>query len=107
MTPNYAIRDYSSNSGISKPVEDAAISNAEVDMAMKHQWDMLQRALGILRADERKLVELRYMSKETPFDYEVYNNMGVSERTYKRVKQSAIKKLGMALGIAVFFYPKK
>lgn len=107
MTPNYAVRDYSSNSGVSKPVEDAAISNADVDMEMKQQWELLQRALNILRPDERQIIELRYLETQPVYDYEVYNKLGMSERTYIRAKQRAIKTIGMALNIAVWFYPKK
>lgn len=101
MTPNYAPRDYTSNAQTGKPVEDAAIANVEAD-AMRQHWIMLQRALLVLRPEERRLIELRYLGEDTLYDYQVYNQMGMSDRTYKRLKNKAIKRLAIKLNIEVW-----
>lgn len=101
MTPNYAVRDYSSNAQTGKPVEDAAIANVEADSKRQH-WILLQRALMVLRPEERRLIELRYLGEDTLYDYQVYNQMGVSDRTYKRLKKRAIKRLAIQLNIEVW-----
>lgn len=44
----------------------------------------------------------RYMTLEEPYDYEVYNEMGISESKFYRIREKAFYKLAFALRIEVY-----
>jgi ArpU family phage transcriptional regulator len=48
---------------------------------------------------ERELIIKRYMCLEEPRDYDVYNEMGISESTFYRIREKAFYKLAFALRI--------
>lgn len=107
MTPNYVFRDYASNSGISKPVEDAAIDNAEYDRAMQREWERLERALSTLPPEEYVVIESRYMRRGEREDGQVCNELHISESTYRRRKVRAISKIALALRIEEWVNPNR
>jgi len=42
------------------------------------------------------------MSIDEPYDYEVYNEMGISESKFYRIREKAFYKLAFALRIEVY-----
>jgi ArpU family phage transcriptional regulator len=81
--------------------EDAAVNYLD---EVKERQDYLQRirkAVNRLAIQERGIIINRYMNQEDVFDYEVYNELGMSERKYYRVKGRAFYKLAFMLKIEV------
>ncbi|MFP7347441.1 ArpU family phage packaging/lysis transcriptional regulator [Bacillus safensis] len=48
--------------------------------------EKVQRAVNRLPYNERQIIIKRYMQQEPVFDYQVYNEIGMSERSYTRLK---------------------
>lgn len=82
--------------------EDAAIRRMdfgkECDEYMKK---FTERRTGMTKL-ERELIVKRYMSIEEPRDYDVYNEAGISESTFYRVREKAFYKMAFALRIEVY-----
>lgn len=55
-------------------------------------------AVNQLNELERTIVIRKYLSREEPLDYQLYNELLLSERTYYRAKRKALDKLAMILG---------
>ncbi|PFZ06235.1 ArpU family transcriptional regulator, partial [Bacillus wiedmannii] len=51
---------------------------------------------------QRDIIYKRYLEEEDVCDYMVYNEIGMSERTYRRWKSKAFYKLAFALGLEVY-----
>ncbi|HDR6499380.1 TPA: ArpU family transcriptional regulator, partial [Bacillus cereus] len=52
--------------------------------------------------NQRDIIVKRYLEDEDVCDYMVYNEIGMSERTYRRVKARAFYKLAFALRLEVY-----
>ncbi|MEZ7173601.1 ArpU family phage packaging/lysis transcriptional regulator [Sporosarcina sp. OR05] len=60
----------------------------------------MERALNhSLDGDERRIIEMKYLSDERNKDISVYMDLGMKKDKYYEVKQQAIKYLATALGI--------
>jgi ArpU family phage transcriptional regulator len=55
-----------------------------------------------LSAIEREIIIKRHMSLEESRDYDIYNEMGISESTFYRILEKAFYKLAFALRIEVY-----
>lgn len=80
---------------VSKPTEVWAVRRAEKAMLVQR----IERALAVLKEEERRFVELRYFDQVGRSDLAVYLEMGMSERTGKRLKDRVLRKLATALNI--------
>lgn len=81
--------------------EDVAIANVD-GMNMKIKYiEKIRRAVNRLSVQERQIIIKRYLVEDEVFDYEVYNEMGLSERQYYRIKSRAFYKLAFILRIEV------
>ncbi|EOP99461.1 ArpU family phage transcriptional regulator [Bacillus cereus VD140] len=67
-------------------------------------FDQFLNRLGNGRAGiiQRDIIYKRYLEEEDVCDYMVYNEIGMSERTYRRWKSKAFYKLAFALGLEVY-----
>lgn len=83
---------------VNKPTETWGIRRAEWS-AKALQVRQIERALGVLTEDERKLIEMRYLSPVIMSDHAVYRELRVSESTGKRMKRRALLKIARVLGI--------
>ena len=61
----------------------------QMDRALAHSLD----------ADERKIIEMKYLSGEREKDIAVYMDLGMKKDRYYEIKQQAISYLATALGI--------
>lgn len=82
--------------------EDAAVANVDYLIARKRHIKRMTRAINRLRVKHRQIIVKRYMAEEDVFDYEVYRDLNISERTYHRWKSEAFYHLAFALGIEVY-----
>ncbi|WP_308727147.1 ArpU family phage packaging/lysis transcriptional regulator, partial [Bacillus paranthracis] len=60
------------------------------------------KALSRFSKSQRDIIVKRYLEDEEVFDYMVYNDIGMSERTYRRNKSNAFYKLAFALRLEVY-----
>ncbi|GIN86957.1 ArpU family transcriptional regulator [Heyndrickxia sporothermodurans] len=82
--------------------EQAVIEKVDNEKERSEYIKRINKAVNRLGYKERAILIRRYMSAEDVFDYEVYNDMNMSERTYHRIKSRAFYKLAFALRIEVY-----
>ncbi|KXY48858.1 ArpU family phage packaging/lysis transcriptional regulator [Bacillus sp. FSL M7-1020] len=110
VTPSYEIRYHGPTNDVGKPLEDVAMAN--IQQSKREEWikktsvriDQFLNRLGSGRAgeDQRNIIIKRYLEDEDVCDYMVYNEIGMSERTYRRVKARVFYKLAFALRLEVY-----
>ncbi|OOR10822.1 ArpU family transcriptional regulator [Bacillus cereus] len=110
VTPSYEMREHGPTYTVGKPVEDVAIFN--IQQSEREEWlgkmaYHIDQALsrfgnGNAGKNQRDIIIKRYLEDEDICDYIVYNEMGMSERTYRRVKARAFYKLAFALRLEVY-----
>ncbi|QWH60184.1 ArpU family transcriptional regulator [Bacillus mycoides] len=110
VTPSYEVRYHGPTNDVGKPLEDVAMEN--IQQSKREEWienmsyhiDQFLNRLGKGRAgkDQRDIITKRYLEDEDVCDYMVYNEIGMSERTYRRVKARAFYKLAFALRLEVY-----
>ncbi|NEY20514.1 ArpU family transcriptional regulator [Bacillus ginsengihumi] len=103
ITPNYSfdIPPTFSNAFHSS-TEDAAIANADYVVERSHYIKRISMAVNRLKFKERAIIIRRYMSEDEVRDWEICNELHMSERTYRRIKSSAFYNLAFALNIVVY-----
>ncbi|WP_018640196.1 ArpU family phage packaging/lysis transcriptional regulator [Parafrankia elaeagni] len=82
-------------------IEKAVIEKVDYERERLEYITLIQKAVNRLNSKERQLIIRRYKmdEDEDAFDYEIYNDMGVSESHYYKVKRKALDKLAIILGI--------
>ncbi|MED2761595.1 ArpU family phage packaging/lysis transcriptional regulator [Bacillus thuringiensis] len=110
VTPSYEIRYHGPTNDVGKPLEDVAMAN--IQQSKREEWikqtsfqiEQFLSRLGKGRAgkDQRNIIIKRYLENEDVCDYMVYNEIGMSERTYRRVKARVFYKLAFALRLEVY-----
>ncbi|PFL11752.1 ArpU family transcriptional regulator [Bacillus cereus] len=110
VTPSYEMREHGPTHTVGKPLEDVAIAN--IQQSKREEWlermslriDQFLNRLGNGRAGiiQRDIIYKRYLEEEDVCDYMVYNEIGMSERTYRRWKSKVFYKLAFALGLEVY-----
>ncbi|WP_199925501.1 sigma factor-like helix-turn-helix DNA-binding protein [Paenibacillus bouchesdurhonensis] len=58
---------------------------------------LIEQAIDTLTDEEEQVVKLAYMSKKRWYEWEIAGELGVSDRTARRIKASALNKLIIAL----------
>jgi ArpU family phage transcriptional regulator len=79
-----------------------AISNADYERERSEYIKRVAMAVNRLGYWERAILIRRYMTEDDVYDYEIYNDFGMSERKYYRIKSRAFYKLAFALKIEVY-----
>lgn len=82
--------------------EDAAVRKLDQERKRKAYLTKIQKAVNRLAVEERSIIINRYLQNEEVFDYEVYNELGYSERKYYRIKSRAFYKLAFILRIEIY-----
>ncbi|PKR82578.1 ArpU family phage packaging/lysis transcriptional regulator [Heyndrickxia camelliae] len=83
--------------------EDAAIARVDEERARIEYIENFRKAVNRLSKREREALILRYLGEEELFDYEVYNQLGMSESYYhQKFKPRIFYKLALALRIEVY-----
>ncbi|MGE7937333.1 ArpU family phage packaging/lysis transcriptional regulator [Bacillus paramycoides] len=110
VTPSYEMREHGPTHAIGKPLEDVAIANLQQIEREKWLETMSFRVNQALSRfgnsqtgkNQREIIVKRYLEDEDVCDYMIYNEIGMSERTYRRVKSRAFYKLAFALRLEVY-----
>ncbi|MFD1990080.1 ArpU family phage packaging/lysis transcriptional regulator [Paenibacillus nicotianae] len=100
-TPSYIYKENSGMGEISKQTENIAIRNIDKEDSLHRSYMNVTRALNRLSMEHRNLITSRYMCEPEPIDLNVYTSLGMSERTYYRVKKEALSKLAYSLNLEV------
>ncbi len=103
VTASYSLVPPSNTNGFHSSTEDIAIERADEDRAREEYVERFRKAVNKLSPRERDAVILRYLGDEELFDYEVYNQLGMSESYYhQKFKPRIFYKLALALKIEVY-----
>ncbi|HDR4886081.1 TPA: ArpU family transcriptional regulator [Bacillus cereus] len=105
VTASCEVRYHGPTNIVGKPVENAALANVamnEREVKLKHLSVQIDKALSRFSKIQRDIIVKRYLEDEEVFDYMVYNEIGMSERTYRRNKSNAFYKLAFALRLEVY-----
>jgi ArpU family phage transcriptional regulator len=79
-----------------------AIRNADYERERDEYVKQVTEAINRLSKWERAIIIRRYISEDDMYDYEIYNDLGMNERKYYRIKSRAFYKLAFALRIEVY-----
>lgn len=90
LTPSYAPRYHGATNEISKATENIAIWNVDKEAELKEKDWLLDLEMSRLSSVQREVIERSYLDNEGEFDYISCGEMGLSERTYRRIKTDAI-----------------
>ncbi|OTW87477.1 ArpU family transcriptional regulator, partial [Bacillus thuringiensis serovar cameroun] len=109
VTPSYEIRYHGPTNDVGKPLEDVAVAN--IQQSEREEWikkmsfriDQFLNRLGNSNAGriQRDIISKRYLEEEDVCDYMIYNEIGMTERTYRRWKSRAFYNLAFALRLEV------
>ncbi|MDH4419956.1 ArpU family phage packaging/lysis transcriptional regulator [Bacillus cereus] len=90
---------------VGKPAEEVALANVELserEEKLQRLSFQIEKVLSRFSKNQRDIIVKRYLKDEEVFDYMVYNEIGMSERTYRRNKANAFYKLAFALRLEVY-----
>lgn len=98
MTSGTEPRYHGATNRIGKATEAAAVWNADQEERLRTAYEDVERAVGSLPDKQREIIHLRYLSSlDGEMDFQVCQEVHLSERTYRRVKAKAIVNLALAL----------
>ncbi|MGG0047096.1 ArpU family phage packaging/lysis transcriptional regulator [Bacillus subtilis] len=102
VTSTYSIVPPSITNEFHSSTEDVALKRLDWEIQRDKFLKKIQRAVNRLSQRERQIIVMLYMQPEDMYDYEVYAEMGMSQRSYYRVKAKALYRLAFALREEVY-----
>ncbi|EOP68306.1 ArpU family phage transcriptional regulator [Bacillus cereus VDM006] len=105
VTVSCEVRYHGQTNVVGNPAEDVALANvvmSEREVKLQRLSFQIDKALNRFSKNQRDIIVKRYLEDEEVFDYMVYNEIGMSERTYRRNKVNAFYKLAFALRLEVY-----
>ncbi|MDP4524101.1 ArpU family phage packaging/lysis transcriptional regulator [Bacillus halotolerans] len=102
VTPTYSIVPPSITNEFHSSTEEAALKRLDWEIQRDKFLKRIQRAVNRLSQRERQIIVMLYMQPEEMYDYEVYAEMDLSQRSYYRVKAKALYLLAFALREEVY-----
>ena len=102
VTATYSLVFPSANNQFFSSTEKAAIDNVDFERERKEYIERIRKAVNRLNYKEREVIIRRYLEDEEMFDYEIYNDVGLSESKYYKLRARAFYKLAIILGIEVY-----
>jgi ArpU family phage transcriptional regulator len=102
VTQNFSLIPPTNTNEFHSSTEDVAITNADYERERREFIKKVSMAVNRLGYKERAILIRRYMTEESMFDYEVYSELNMSERTYHRYKSKAFYRLAFALKLEIY-----
>ncbi|MEC2074570.1 ArpU family phage packaging/lysis transcriptional regulator [Metabacillus fastidiosus] len=102
VTASYSLVPPTNTNAFHSSTEDAAIGKVDFERERDRYLDWIIRGVNRLSKLEREIIYKRYLEDEETFDYEIYNEIGYSERRYYRLKARIFYKLAFILRIEVY-----
>ncbi|MED0676735.1 ArpU family phage packaging/lysis transcriptional regulator [Aneurinibacillus thermoaerophilus] len=100
MTPAYEAWYHGATNKTSDQVAECATWNVDEEERIRQLTERVEWAVSRLSKKEEEIIRKRYLEDES-FDYIVAGEVGLSERTYTRVKARAFYKLAFMLKLEV------
>lgn len=98
ITASYSITPPSRTNKFYSSTEDVVIQRIDYEREREEYMQMIEAAVNRCSELERAIIIQRYMQLEDVYDYEIYNELGLSERNYYLLKGKALDKLAVMLG---------
>ncbi|WP_338712529.1 ArpU family phage packaging/lysis transcriptional regulator [Bacillus pumilus] len=105
ITGGFSIVPPATTNAFRSSTESTALKRIEWEQKRNAFLEKVQRAVNRLPYNERQIIIKRYMQQEPVFDYQVYNEIGMSERSYTRLKAKTFLDLAYALNEIVIKAP--
>lgn len=102
LTATYSLVPPTNTNEFHSTTEDITIKNVDSERERDAYIEWVRRAVNRLAPKEREIIVKRYLQDEEIFDYEIYNEIGYSERRYYRLKARIFYKLAFILKIEVY-----
>ncbi|WP_456273611.1 ArpU family phage packaging/lysis transcriptional regulator [Bacillus sp. AK031] len=102
VTASYSLVPPSFSNEFHSSTEQAVMDRIELDRARNKHIEWVLKGVNRLTKLEREIIYKRYLEEDDVFDYEVYNEMGLSERRYYRIKARTFYKLAFIFRIEVY-----
>lgn len=102
ITPRYTLEMPSFGDGGQSKVENAAIKNVEYYKQVEKFFSRFTHGFYKLTKKERQLIIMAFLDEIPKRNYEISNELCVSERTFYRMKDQALYKLALALRVEVY-----
>ena len=99
ITADYSFMPRSYTGTTSDSTADAAIANIDYERERIQFLNRIHTAVNRLTPRERAIIIQVYLADELKYDYEVYNELNISERQYYRIKLQTLIKLAYILSI--------
>lgn len=99
VTASYSLVPPSFSNEFHSSTEQAVMDRIELDRVRNKHIEWVLRGVNRLSKMEREIIYKRYLEDEEIFDYEIYNEIGMSERRYYRLKARIFYKLAFILKI--------
>ena len=102
ITPKYTLEMPSFGGTVNSKVENAAIKNVEHYKQAEKFFERFNRGFYKLTRKERQIIIKAFLDEVPMFNYQIANELNVSERTFYRMKAQALYKLALALRVEVY-----
>ncbi|MFD3259998.1 ArpU family phage packaging/lysis transcriptional regulator [Paenibacillus lentus] len=106
VTHSYSTRYHGVTHAVHKPTEEVAIRNIDKEAELQRKSELLDQALKGLTSMQREVIERSYLDDEREYDFISCGEMGISDRTYRRIKASALRLLAIAMKLEVVLEPE-
>ena len=102
VTASYSLVPPAFSNQFHSSTEQAVINRVDQELAQKKHIEWVLRGVNRLNKMEREIIYKRYLEDEEIYDYELYNELGMSERRYYRLKARIFYKLAFILRVEVY-----
>ena len=102
VTATYSLVPPANTNAFHSSTEETAVRNIDFQIERDKFLDWLIRGVNRLTKMEREIIYKRYLEEEEIFDYEIYKDIGMSERRYYQLKARIFYKLAFLLKIEVY-----
>jgi ArpU family phage transcriptional regulator len=108
VTATYSLVPPSNTNAFHSSTEQAVIDKVDKEREREEYIERIRKAVNRLTIREREAVIRKYFGEEELYDYEVYNELGMSETYYhQKFKPRIFYKLALILRIEVYKSQRK
>lgn len=101
-TASYSVIPPSRTNVFHSSTEETACRNVDEEMRRRQIVERVWGAVNRLSHLEREIIVRRYLADDPVLDYELWDDLNLSERKYYRIKARAFYKLALALRLEVY-----
>lgn len=102
ITSSYSLIPPANTNAFHSSTEEAVINKVDLERARDLYIEWVRKGINRLKFKEREIIIKRYFNDVEMYDYELYDEMGMSERKFYRLKARAFYSLAFALKIEVY-----